>query len=86
MLIGEYNHTIDTKGRVIIPVKFRTELGERFIITKGFDGCLYGYSLEECGKFACATASCAVECVGATAGIGSAEEVLNRYEILKEMK
>ena len=47
MLIGEYSHTIDTKGRVIIPVKFRTELGERFILTKGFDGCLYGYSLSE---------------------------------------
>ena len=47
MLIGEYSHTIDAKGRVIIPVKFRTELGERFILTKGFDGCLYGYSLEE---------------------------------------
>ena len=47
MLIGEYNHSIDSKGRVIVPSKFRTELGERFIITKGFDGCLYGYSLEE---------------------------------------
>lgn len=47
MLIGEYEHTIDTKGRVIIPAKFRTELGERFVLTKGFDGCLYGYSLEE---------------------------------------
>lgn len=47
MLIGEYGHTIDAKGRVIIPVKFRTELGERFILTKGFDGCLYGYSLDE---------------------------------------
>ena len=47
MLIGEYAHTIDTKGRVIVPAKFRTELGERFILTKGFDGCLYGYSLEE---------------------------------------
>lgn len=47
MLIGEYSHTIDTKGRVIVPVKFRTELGERFILTKGFDGCLYGYSLTE---------------------------------------
>ncbi len=47
MLIGEYSHTIDTKGRVIVPVKFRTELGDRFILTKGFDGCLYGYSLEE---------------------------------------
>ena len=47
MLIGEYSHTIDAKGRVIVPVKFRTELGERFILTKGFDGCLYGYSLSE---------------------------------------
>lgn len=47
MLIGEYNHSIDAKGRVIVPSKFRTELGERFILTKGFDGCLYGYSLEE---------------------------------------
>lgn len=47
MLIGEYSHTIDAKGRMIVPAKFRTELGERFIVTKGFDGCLYGYSLEE---------------------------------------
>lgn len=47
MLIGEYAHTIDSKGRMIIPSKFRTELGERFIVTKGFDGCLYGYSLDE---------------------------------------
>ena len=47
MLIGEYSHTIDAKGRMIVPAKFRTELGERFIVTKGFDGCLYGYSLDE---------------------------------------
>ena len=47
MLIGEYSHTIDNKGRMIVPAKFRAELGERFIVTKGFDGCLYGYSLEE---------------------------------------
>ena len=47
MLIGEYSHTIDAKGRMIIPAKFRTELGERFIVTKGFDGCLYGYSIDE---------------------------------------
>lgn len=47
MLIGEYSHTIDAKGRMIVPAKFRTELGERFIVTKGFDGSLYGYSLEE---------------------------------------
>ena len=47
MLIGEYNHNIDSKGRLILPSKFRTELGDRFIVTKGFDGCLYGYSTEE---------------------------------------
>lgn len=47
MLIGEYNHNIDSKGRLILPSKFRTELGDRFIVTKGFDGCLYGYSIEE---------------------------------------
>jgi len=47
MLIGEYNHNIDSKGRLILPSKFRTELGDSFVITKGFDGCLYGYSIDE---------------------------------------
>lgn len=47
MLIGEYSHNMDAKGRLILPSKFRSELGERFIVTKGFDGCLYGYSIEE---------------------------------------
>ena len=47
MLIGEYNHNIDSKGRLILPSKFRSELGDRFIVTKGFDGCLYGYSADE---------------------------------------
>ena len=46
MLLGEYFHNIDAKGRIILPSKFRSELGERFIVTKGFDGCLYGYSVE----------------------------------------
>ena len=41
MLIGEYQHNIDAKGRVIVPVKFREDLGERFYITKGLDGCLF---------------------------------------------
>ena len=45
MLIGEYKHTLDSKGRVIIPAKFRQELGEDFIITRGLDGCLFGYSV-----------------------------------------
>lgn len=47
MFIGEYLHTIDTKGRVIIPSKFREELGDNFIITKGLDNCLFVYPKTE---------------------------------------
>ncbi|KAB3533202.1 division/cell wall cluster transcriptional repressor MraZ [Alkaliphilus serpentinus] len=47
MFIGEYNHTIDIKGRISIPSKFRDELGERFIVTKGMDNCLFIYPMEE---------------------------------------
>lgn len=53
MFMGEYNHTIDPKGRVIIPAKFRESLGAQFVITKGLDGCLYGYpydTWEEVGR------------------------------------
>ncbi|MDO4522571.1 MAG: division/cell wall cluster transcriptional repressor MraZ [Eubacteriales bacterium] len=41
MFMGEYNHAIDTKGRLIIPSKFRDELGDEFVVTKGLDGCLF---------------------------------------------
>ncbi|HHW57705.1 MAG TPA: division/cell wall cluster transcriptional repressor MraZ [Clostridia bacterium] len=47
MLMGQYEHTIDAKGRVIIPAKFREELGDRFVLTKGLDNCLFVYSMEE---------------------------------------
>ncbi len=47
MFIGEYQHTIDNKGRISVPAKFREELGERFIVTKGLDTCLFIYSMEE---------------------------------------
>ena len=47
MFIGEYNHTVDTKGRLIVPAKFREELGEEFVVTKGLDGCLFVYSNSE---------------------------------------
>ncbi len=47
MLIGEYQHNIDQKGRVIVPVKFREDLGDRFYVTKGLDGCLFVLSPEE---------------------------------------
>ncbi|WZL74730.1 division/cell wall cluster transcriptional repressor MraZ [Clostridiaceae bacterium 35-E11] len=51
MFIGEYLHTIDTKGRVIIPSKFRDELGSKFIVTKGLDNCLFVYPQEEWKNF-----------------------------------
>lgn len=47
MFMGEYNHSVDTKGRLIIPAKFRDALGEEFVVTKGLDGCLFIYSQEE---------------------------------------
>ena len=43
MFIGEYHHTIDDKGRLIIPSKFRTELGDKFVITRGIENCLFAY-------------------------------------------
>jgi len=47
MLIGEFNHGMDQKNRIIVPVKLREDLGESFIITKGLDGCLYIYPKNE---------------------------------------
>ena len=51
MFMGEYSHTIDTKGRLIIPSRFREELGETFVVTKGLDGCLFVFSDEEWKAF-----------------------------------
>ena len=50
MFMGEYHHSIDDKGRLIIPSKFRTELGDSFVITRGLDNCLFVYSLVEWNK------------------------------------
>ncbi|KRU16823.1 division/cell wall cluster transcriptional repressor MraZ [Bacillus pumilus] len=47
MFMGEYQHTIDTKGRMIIPAKFRDGLGEQFVLTRGLDQCLFGYPMSE---------------------------------------
>ncbi|WP_062105167.1 division/cell wall cluster transcriptional repressor MraZ [Bacillus niameyensis] len=47
MFMGEYQHNIDAKGRLIIPAKFRDGLGETFVITRGLDQCLFGYPLNE---------------------------------------
>lgn len=51
MLIGEYEHSLDTKGRLILPSKLREDIGEKFVITKGLDGCLFGFSKNEWTNF-----------------------------------
>lgn len=51
MFIGEYNHTIDAKGRLIIPSKFREVLGDEFVVTKGMDGCLFVFDNPEWQAF-----------------------------------
>ncbi len=47
MLMGEYHHNIDEKNRLIIPSKFRFDIGEKFVITRGLEKCLFVYSLPE---------------------------------------
>lgn len=51
MFMGEYNHTIDTKNRLIIPSKFREALGDEFVVTKGLDGCLFVYDNDAWAEF-----------------------------------
>ena len=51
MFLGEYSHSIDAKGRLIVPAKYREELGEKFVISQGFDGCLYLYPEEQWIEF-----------------------------------
>jgi MraZ protein len=51
MFMSEYNHTIDPKGRLIIPSKFREALGDEFVVTKGMDGCLFVYSNKDWNAF-----------------------------------
>ncbi|MBQ4416632.1 MAG: division/cell wall cluster transcriptional repressor MraZ, partial [Butyrivibrio sp.] len=48
---GNYSHAIDTKGRIIIPVRFREALGDTFVVTKGFDGCLYAFAQDDWDVF-----------------------------------
>lgn len=51
MFMGEFDHTIDAKGRIIMPSKFREELGDDFVITQGLDGCLFVYPQNEWKSF-----------------------------------
>lgn len=47
MFMGQYDHSIDAKGRIIIPAKYREDLGETFVVTRGLDGCLFLYPQTE---------------------------------------
>ena len=47
MFMGEFNHNIDLKGRIIVPSKFRDGLGEKFVVTRGLDKCLFAYPMDE---------------------------------------
>lgn len=47
MFMGEFQHNIDDKGRIIIPAKFRELLGQSFVVTRGLDHCLFVYPMEE---------------------------------------
>lgn len=51
MFMGEYNHSIDAKGRIIVPSKFREALGDTFVVTLGLDGCLFVYPNSEWESF-----------------------------------
>ncbi len=51
VFIGEYQHVLDSKGRVIMPSKFREGLGEKFVVTKGLDHCLFVYPQSEWQEF-----------------------------------
>jgi len=51
MYIGQYCHNLDTKGRVIMPSRFREQLGENFVVTEGYEGCLSVYSEAEWEKY-----------------------------------
>ena len=51
MFMSEYNHTVDAKGRLIIPSKFREVLGDEFVVSKGMDGCLFVYANDDWNAF-----------------------------------
>ena len=47
LLMGEYEHSLDAKGRLIMPAKLRQDVGDKFILSKGLDGCLFAFSMQE---------------------------------------
>jgi MraZ protein len=51
MFLGDYQHTLDAKGRVSLPAKFRADMTGKLVIAKGFEDCLYVYSADEYNRF-----------------------------------
>jgi MraZ protein len=51
MFLGDYQHTLDAKGRVSLPAKFRAEMTGKLVVAKGLDNCLYVYPSDEYGRF-----------------------------------
>lgn len=51
MFLGDYQHTLDAKGRVSLPAKFRAEMTGKLVVAKGFEGCLYVYAADEYNRF-----------------------------------
>ena len=51
MFLGDYQHTLDAKGRVSLPAKFRAEMTGKLVVAKGFEECLAVYSVDEYDKF-----------------------------------
>jgi MraZ protein len=47
MFLGEYQHSLDSKGRITVPAKLREQLGEKFVATKGLDNCIFLYPMDE---------------------------------------
>lgn len=47
MFLGEYQHSLDNKGRITVPAKFREQLGDRFVVTKGLENCIFLYPFQE---------------------------------------
>ena len=50
MFMGEYHHNLDSKGRLIIPAKLREQIGDKMVLTRGMEGCIFGYPMEEWQK------------------------------------
>lgn len=50
MFMGEFHHNLDSKGRLIIPARLRTQIGDKMVFTRGMEGCIFGYTLDEWQK------------------------------------